>query len=76
MGKGFAWVNGNNIGRYWPSFLAENGFNTEACRGNEMELEVPEVDRDCLTVEVHTITTNVSPIVGSQRKDGEGAFYF
>lgn len=24
MGKGTAWVNGNNIGRYWPSFFAEN----------------------------------------------------
>ncbi|KAK7315626.1 hypothetical protein VNO77_34192 [Canavalia gladiata] len=26
LGKGQAWVNGNNIGRYWPSYLAnENG---------------------------------------------------
>ncbi|KAJ9183712.1 hypothetical protein P3X46_007527 [Hevea brasiliensis] len=32
MGKGFAWVNGHNIGRYWPSFLAEeDGCSTEAC---------------------------------------------
>ncbi|XP_002516256.2 beta-galactosidase 15 [Ricinus communis] len=32
MGKGFAWVNGNNIGRYWPSFLAEeDGCSTEVC---------------------------------------------
>ncbi|XP_027357220.1 beta-galactosidase 15-like [Abrus precatorius] len=23
LGKGQAWVNGNNIGRYWPSYLAE-----------------------------------------------------
>nr|GMC83460.1 beta-galactosidase 15-like [Ipomoea batatas] len=23
MGKGVAWVNGHNIGRYWPSFLAK-----------------------------------------------------
>ncbi|KAF7801334.1 beta-galactosidase 15-like [Senna tora] len=23
MGKGYGWVNGHNIGRYWPSFLAE-----------------------------------------------------
>lgn len=22
MGKGHAWVNGQSIGRYWPSFLA------------------------------------------------------
>ncbi|KAJ9548282.1 hypothetical protein OSB04_020825 [Centaurea solstitialis] len=29
MGKGFAWVNGNNIGRYWPSFIAqETGCST------------------------------------------------
>ncbi|KAH0917998.1 hypothetical protein HID58_025658, partial [Brassica napus] len=26
LGKGTAWVNGNNIGRYWPSFISsENG---------------------------------------------------
>ncbi|KAK6941269.1 D-galactoside/L-rhamnose binding SUEL lectin domain [Dillenia turbinata] len=32
MGKGFAWVNGHNIGRYWPSFMAdEDGCSTEAC---------------------------------------------
>lgn len=32
MGKGFAWVNGHNIGRYWPSYLAEeDGCSTEAC---------------------------------------------
>ncbi|XP_019151747.1 PREDICTED: beta-galactosidase 15-like [Ipomoea nil] len=35
MGKGVAWVNGHNIGRYWPSFLAK----TDGCpqcdyRGN------------------------------------------
>lgn len=23
MGKGFAWVNGHNLGRYWPSYPAE-----------------------------------------------------
>ncbi|KAJ1418411.1 Glycoside hydrolase, family 35 [Sesbania bispinosa] len=29
LGKGQAWVNGNNIGRYWPSYLAdENGCNS------------------------------------------------
>jgi len=22
MGKGVAWVNGNNIGRFWPSYMA------------------------------------------------------
>ncbi|XP_065849772.1 beta-galactosidase 15-like [Euphorbia lathyris] len=32
MGKGFAWVNGNNIGRYWPSYLAdETGCSNEEC---------------------------------------------
>ncbi|XP_059634689.1 beta-galactosidase 15-like [Cornus florida] len=32
LGKGFAWVNGHNIGRYWPSFLAqEDGCSTDAC---------------------------------------------
>lgn len=32
LGKGFAWVNGNNIGRYWPSYIAqENGCSVEAC---------------------------------------------
>ncbi|XP_075491404.1 beta-galactosidase 15-like [Primulina tabacum] len=25
LGKGTAWVNGNNIGRYWPSFLSGDG---------------------------------------------------
>lgn len=32
LGKGFAWVNGRNIGRYWPSYLAkEDGCKTEKC---------------------------------------------
>ncbi|KAL9407198.1 hypothetical protein Peur_004170 [Populus x canadensis] len=31
MGKGLAWVNGNNIGRYWPSFIAEGDCNLEPC---------------------------------------------
>ncbi|XP_058221128.1 beta-galactosidase-like [Rhododendron vialii] len=32
MGKGEAWVNGQNIGRYWPSYLAEeDGCSTEPC---------------------------------------------
>ncbi|WCJ28381.1 Beta-galactosidase [Euphorbia peplus] len=32
MGKGYAWVNGNNIGRYWPSYLAdESGCSNEEC---------------------------------------------
>lgn len=24
MGKGYAWVNGQSIGRYWPSFIADD----------------------------------------------------
>ncbi|EPS73924.1 hypothetical protein M569_00825, partial [Genlisea aurea] len=32
MGKGYAWVNGNSLGRYWPSFLAdENGCSDDPC---------------------------------------------
>ncbi|KAI9192258.1 hypothetical protein LWI28_020101 [Acer negundo] len=32
MGKGFAWVNGHNIGRYWPSYMAqEDGCITGSC---------------------------------------------
>ncbi|KAL2530667.1 Beta-galactosidase 7 [Forsythia ovata] len=32
LGKGLAWVNGNSIGRYWPSYMAqEDGCSTEAC---------------------------------------------
>jgi len=23
LGKGTAWINGNNIGRYWPAFLSD-----------------------------------------------------
>ncbi|EEF46239.1 beta-galactosidase 15 [Ricinus communis] len=32
LGKGMAWINGNSIGRYWPSFLAEDdGCSTDLC---------------------------------------------
>ncbi|KAJ8767433.1 hypothetical protein K2173_017477 [Erythroxylum novogranatense] len=32
LGKGLAWVNGNLIGRYWPSYLAkEHGCDLHAC---------------------------------------------
>ncbi|KAJ4846091.1 Beta-galactosidase 15 [Turnera subulata] len=32
LGKGMAWVNGKSIGRYWPSYLAEeDGCKVEAC---------------------------------------------
>lgn len=37
MGKGQAWVNGQSIGRYWPSNVANpNGKCTDTCdyRGN------------------------------------------
>ncbi|KAK8645399.1 hypothetical protein V6N13_119230 [Hibiscus sabdariffa] len=31
MGKGEAWVNGQSIGRYWPTFIAPNGGCTDNC---------------------------------------------
>ncbi|XP_010540711.1 PREDICTED: beta-galactosidase 15 [Tarenaya hassleriana] len=31
LGKGTAWINGNNIGRYWPSFLAGQDGCSEVC---------------------------------------------
>lgn len=31
LGKGMAWVNGHSLGRYWPSFLAEEGCSAEPC---------------------------------------------
>ncbi|KAF9688767.1 hypothetical protein SADUNF_Sadunf01G0022400 [Salix dunnii] len=31
MGKGLAWVNGNSIGRYWPSFIADGDCKLEPC---------------------------------------------
>ncbi|KAK4779938.1 hypothetical protein SAY87_016044 [Trapa incisa] len=31
LGKGEAWVNGRSIGRYWPSYIAEDGCSTDAC---------------------------------------------
>ncbi|XP_022888073.1 beta-galactosidase 15-like [Olea europaea var. sylvestris] len=32
LGKGVAWVNGNSIGRYWPSYMAEDdGCSTDVC---------------------------------------------
>lgn len=32
LGRGFAWVNGHNIGRYWPAYLAaQDGCSTEPC---------------------------------------------
>lgn len=32
LGKGLAWVNGQSIGRYWPSYLAEEeGCSTDLC---------------------------------------------
>ncbi|KAF3439717.1 hypothetical protein FNV43_RR17995 [Rhamnella rubrinervis] len=44
LGKGFAWVNGNNIGRYWPSFNAEDGCSTDAC-----DYRGPYDDSKCVT---------------------------
>lgn len=31
LSKGYAWINGNNIGRYWPSSIADEGCSLEAC---------------------------------------------
>ncbi|TKY46213.1 Beta-galactosidase protein [Spatholobus suberectus] len=31
LGKGQAWVNGNNIGRYWPSYLASDNGCSSTC---------------------------------------------
>ncbi|KAI3996224.1 hypothetical protein MKX01_026692 [Papaver californicum] len=31
MGKGHAWVNGKSIGRFWPSFIADNDGCAETC---------------------------------------------
>ena len=31
LGKGYAWVNGNNIGRYWPSYLAGEDGCSDVC---------------------------------------------
>ncbi|XP_057983261.1 beta-galactosidase 7-like [Malania oleifera] len=31
LGKGHAWVNGHSIGRYWPSFLADEDGCTSTC---------------------------------------------
>ncbi|XP_059626762.1 beta-galactosidase 8 [Cornus florida] len=31
MGKGEAWVNGQSIGRYWPTYTAPNGGCTNSC---------------------------------------------
>ncbi|KAJ4726013.1 Beta-galactosidase [Melia azedarach] len=31
MGKGEAWVNGQSIGRYWPTYLASNKGCTDSC---------------------------------------------
>nr|ACJ83814.1 unknown [Medicago truncatula] len=31
MGKGEAWVNGQSIGRYWPTYVASNAGCTDSC---------------------------------------------
>lgn len=31
LGKGTAWVNGQSIGRYWPSYLAEGNCSLDPC---------------------------------------------
>ncbi|XP_027927811.1 beta-galactosidase 15-like [Vigna unguiculata] len=45
MGKGFAWVNGHNIGRIWPSYDAsEEGCSDKAC-----DYRGPYDDKKCVT---------------------------
>jgi hypothetical protein len=44
LGKGIAWINGNNIGRYWPAYLAHEDGCSMKCdyRGTYS-------DKKCLT---------------------------
>lgn len=43
LGKGLAWVNGQSIGRYWPSYLAEeDGCSTDPC-----DYRGPYSDKKC-----------------------------
>ncbi|OVA08315.1 D-galactoside/L-rhamnose binding SUEL lectin domain [Macleaya cordata] len=42
MGKGHAWVNGNSLGRYWPSVIAEEGCDPCDYRGKFQN------DRKCM----------------------------
>nr|XP_009616320.1 beta-galactosidase 15-like [Nicotiana tomentosiformis] len=43
LGKGLAWVNGESIGRYWPSYLAEgDGCSTDPC-----DYRGPYSDKKC-----------------------------
>ncbi|QCD80451.1 beta-galactosidase [Vigna unguiculata] len=45
MGKGYAWVNGENLGRIWPSYLAEE----EGCSDEPCDYRGEYTDTKCVT---------------------------
>lgn len=45
MSKGYAWVNGENLGRIWPSYLAEE----EGCSDEPCDYRGEYSDRKCVT---------------------------
>jgi len=45
MGKGYAWVNGENIGRIWPSYMAEE----EGCSDEPCDYRGEYTDSKCVT---------------------------
>ncbi|KAG9154970.1 hypothetical protein Leryth_012154 [Lithospermum erythrorhizon] len=59
LGKGFAWVNGHNIGRYWPAYLAD----PDACSNDPCDYRgaydnnkcVYHVPRDWLNKDVNEL---------------------
>ncbi|CDP03052.1 unnamed protein product [Coffea canephora] len=44
LGKGWAWVNGNNLGRYWASLLADDQCSTDPC-----DYRGPYTNSKCVT---------------------------
>ncbi|CAL1370599.1 unnamed protein product [Linum trigynum] len=44
MGKGVGWVNGHNVGRYWPSYLTPND-----CCNNTCDYRGPNSSEKCNT---------------------------
>ncbi|BAT79934.1 hypothetical protein VIGAN_02287700 [Vigna angularis var. angularis] len=45
MGKGYAWVNGENLGRIWPNYLAE----AEGCSDEPCDYRGEYTDTKCVT---------------------------
>ncbi|XP_038688653.1 beta-galactosidase 7-like [Tripterygium wilfordii] len=45
MGKGMAWVNGHSIGRYWPSYIAEE----DGCSADLCDYRGPYDNNKCVT---------------------------